>query len=218
MMDRLTRTMTAAAALLLLALFALPLWRIDLLAPQYPEGIGMLIRIDDVQGIKEQDLHNINGLNHYIGMKEIHAESIPELRWMPWLVGALVAAGLLAAAWGRRRALVAWLGTFLALGLAGLADFWRWAYDYGHDLSPDAIIKVPGMSYTPPILGTKQLLNFTASSWPASGGIAAGAAFLLGVLALWLAYRRPVRPASSARATSATAASRARPPAAIAGV
>ena len=198
MMDRLARAMTAAAALLLLLLFAFPLWRIELLAPQYPEGIGMLIRIDDVQGIKEQDLHNINGLNHYIGMKEIHADAIPELRYMPWLVGALIAMGLLVAAWGRRRALAAWLATFLALGLAGLADFWRWAYDYGHDLDPDAIIKVPGMSYTPPIIGTKQLLNFTASSWPSTGAIAAGIAFAIGALALWRSYHRPAarRPAA----------------------
>lgn len=214
MMDRLSRVMTAAAALLLLAPFAFPLWRIDLLAPQYPEGIGMLIRIDDVQGINPQDLQNINSLNHYIGMKEIHAASIPELRWMPWIVGALAVSGLVVAAWGRRRALVAWLGTFLLLGLAGLADFWRWAWDYGHDLAPDAIIRIPGMSYTPPIIGTKQLLNFTATSWPAAGGFAAGVAFALGALALWLAYRRPTH-TTPARATPD--AMPARPPAALAG-
>ena len=216
MLDRLEKALTAAAALLLLTLFALPLWRIDLLAPQYPEGIGMLIRIDDVQGLKPQDLNNINSLNHYIGMKEIHAESIPELRYMPWLVAALVVSGLLVAAWGRRRALAAWLGAFLVLGLAGLADFYRWAYDYGHDLSPDAIIKVPGMTYTPPIIGTKQLLNFTASSWPAAGGIAAGLAFALGAFALWHARRRrAAEPLVAARGTGA--ADRARPPA-LAGI
>ena len=219
MMDRLARAMTATAALLLLALFAFPLWRIDLLAPQYPEGIGMLIRIDDVVGLKEQDLHNINSLNHYIGMKEIHAESIPELRYMPWLVGALVVTGLLVAAWGRRRALVAWLGGFLVLGLAGLADFYRWSYDYGHDLDPDAIIKVPGMSYQPPMLGSKQLLNFTATSWPAWGGIAAGVAFALGALALWHAYRtRGVHtPTFSSGTATSTTATTSRPPTALAG-
>ena len=216
MMDRLARALTAVAALLLLALYAFPLWRIDLLAPQYPEGIGMLIRIDDVVGVKEQDLHNINGLNHYIGMKEIHAESIPELHWMPWLVGALVVTGLLVAAWGRRRALVAWLGAFLVLGLAGLADFWRWSYDYGHDLDPEAIIKVPGMSYQPPMIGTKQLLNFTATSWPSWGGIAAAVAFAIGALALWRAYHtRGSSPADTVRESSTA---KARPPAALAGV
>jgi copper chaperone NosL len=215
-MDRLARLMTATASLALLAVFALPLWRIELLAPQYPEGIGMLIRIDDVQGIKPNDLNNINGLNHYIGMKEIHAESIPELRYMPWLVGALVVTGLLVAAWGRRRALVGWLGTFLLLGVAGLVDFWRWAYDYGHDLAPDAIIKVPGMSYTPPIIGTKQLLNFTATSWPAAGGIVAGVAFAIGALALWRSWRTE----STARDARVTAgrATRSRAPTALAGV
>lgn len=217
MMDRIARGMTAVAALALLALFAFPLWRIDLLAPQYPEGIGMLIRIDDVQGVKPQDLHNINSLNHYIGMKEIHAESIPELRYMPWLVGALVVTGLLVAAWGRRRGLVAWLGGFLVLGLAGLVDFYRWAWDYGHDLAPDAIIKVPGMSYTPPIIGTKQLLNFTASSWPSIGGIAAGLAFAIGALALWRAYHTPGRPRHAATKRAAQA-ERERTPAELAGV
>jgi copper chaperone NosL len=215
MLDRLSRVMTAVAALALLAVFALPLWRIDLLAPQYPEGIGMLIRIDDVQGVKPQDLNNINGLNHYIGMKEIHAESIPELRYMPWIVGALVVTGLLVAAWGRRKALVAWLGAFLVIGVAGLADFYRWAYDYGHDLDPEAIIKVPGMSYTPPIIGTKQLLNFTASSWPSTGGIIAGMAFLIGALALWRAWHTPRR---SRHVATTAAAARGRSPAALAGV
>ena len=202
MLNRTSRILVAIASLLLLALYALPLWRIALLAPQYPEGIGMRIRIDDVEGIKPQDLANINSLNHYIGMKEIHAASIPELRWMPWIVGALVVAGLLVAAIGRRRALVAWLGSFLVLGLAGLADVYRWAWDYGHDLDPDAIIKVPGMTYTPPILGTKQLLNFTATSLPDTGALLAGLAFALAAAALWQS-RDVVRPARTSRPAGA---------------
>lgn len=198
MLNRTSRILLVVAALLMLAPYRLPLWRIDLLAPQYPEGIGMLIRIDDVQGVKEQDLNNINGLNHYIGMKEIHAESIPELRYMPWLLAGLVAGALLVAAWGRRTALVAWLVAFLTLGVAGLVDFWRWSYDYGHDLDPEAIISVPGMSYQPPLIGTKQLLNFTAASWPSTGAIALGVAFGLGALAFWIS--RPGRREGSALA------------------
>ena len=193
MMNKTSRILVAAASLLLLALYVLPLWRIELLAPQYPEGIGMRIRVNTVEGIKPQDLDNINGLNHYIGMKEIHAETIPELRYMPWLVAGLVIFGLVTAAVARRKLLVAWLGSFLVLGLAGLADFYRWAYDYGHDLDPDAIIKVPGMTYTPPIIGTKQLLNFTATSLPDSGAWVAGLAFALGAAALWTSRRAATR-------------------------
>ena len=72
--------------------------------------------------------------------------------------------------------------SFAALGVAGLFDFWRWGYDYGHNLDFEhAIIKVPGMTYQPPLIGTKQLLNFTAASWPDVGGVLAGVAFALGV-------------------------------------
>ena len=65
---------------------------------------------------------------------------------------------------------------FLAVALAGLYDFWRWEYDYGHDLDPTAAIRIPGMSYQPPLIGGKQLLNFHATSWPDVGGWAAIAA------------------------------------------
>ncbi|MGZ8378751.1 MAG: hypothetical protein ACXW0Z_16100, partial [Gemmatirosa sp.] len=58
-----SRLLTALAAVLLLGTFVFPLWRIELEAPQYPEGIGMLIRINTVDGIKPNDLQNINGLN-----------------------------------------------------------------------------------------------------------------------------------------------------------
>lgn len=204
MMNRLSRGLTALAALLLLTVYALPLWRIALRAPQYPEGIGMRIRVSTVEGIKPQDLDNLNALNHYIGMKPIHADAIPELRVMPWLVAGLAVFGLAAAVVGRRKLLAAWLAAFLALGVAGLADFYRWAWDYGHDLDPEAIIRVPGMSYTPPILGTKVLLNFTATSLPDAGAIACGVAFALGAAALWMSRRRS--PATLATAPAPRAA------------
>jgi nitrous oxidase accessory protein len=183
-MSSLSRRLLVVASLLLLSLFGLPLWRIHLIAPQYPEGLGMLIRINTVVGEKEHDLNSINALNHYIGMKPIDANAIPEMRFMPWIVLALVIGGLAAAVIGRRRGLIIWLVGFALVGAAGMADMWRWGYDYGHNLSSDAIIQVPGMTYQPPLIGSKQLLNFRAASWPASGGIVAGLSFLLGVLAL----------------------------------
>ncbi|MDZ4673743.1 MAG: hypothetical protein SGI84_04760 [Gemmatimonadota bacterium] len=188
MMDRLSRTALAGLALALVACLFLPLWRVALLAPQYPEGLGFYIWANRMSG----DLRSINGLNHYIGMKQIVPESIPELRLMPWALGGLVLAGLGAAAWGRRKALVAWV-SLLALGaLAGLADFWRWGYDYGHDLDPTAAIKIPGMTYQPPLLGSKQLLNFHATSLPAAGGWIAFGVLALGI-ALIIRERRLAR-------------------------
>ena len=184
-MSKLSRILTVAGALLLTALYVVPLWSIQLFAPQYPEGLGMRIRLTTVAGDRPNDLQTINQLNHYIGMKVIDPDGIPELRYFPIVVAALIALGLLAALLGKRRLVIAWLGGLAAFGAAGLVDFWRWSYDYGHNLDFEhAVIKVPGMTYQPPIIGTKQLLNFTASSWPAAGAYIALAAFALGVLAL----------------------------------
>jgi hypothetical protein len=181
----------AISSLLLIGLFVFPIWHVRLTAPQYPEGLGMNIRINTVEGATATDLQNINGLNHYIGMKAIDPETIPELRFMPWIVGALLISGLVVAALGRRKILYLWMAGFLTLGIAGLVDFWRWEYDYGHNLdAATAIIKIPGMSYQPPLIGTKQLLNFQAVSLPGIGGILAGVAFALGLFAVILVVRQ----------------------------
>lgn len=177
------RLVLAACSLVLVAMYLSPLWHITLQAPQYPEGLGLKIMLSDVQGQHEYDLQNINNLNHYIGMKRIEPDAIPELRIMPWIVAGLIGLGLTAAASGKHWMLYLWCGVFLAVAVAGLVDFWLWAYDYGHNLDVEhAAIKVPGMSYQPPIIGSKQLLNFRAHSWPALGGWAAFGSLGVGML------------------------------------
>lgn len=167
----------------------------------------MVIRINTVTGARPNDLTNINELNHYIGMKIIDPAAIPELRFMPWIVGALVVLGLLAAAVGRRGLTWAWLSGIALFAIAGLADFWRWTYDFGHNLDTEhAIIKVPGMVYQPPIIGSKQILNFTATSWPASGTWLAALAVVLGLVAVFLGGRRGRPRQANTRRESASVA------------
>lgn len=209
-MPRMARWLVGVGALAVLGVFVFPLWRVTLEAPQYPEGIGMLIHVDGVSGVKEHDLTNINGLNHYIGMKRIEPEAIPELRFMPWIAGIIVISGVLVAWRGSRALYMGWASVVLAILAAGVYDFWRWEYDYGHDLSPAAAIRIPGLSYQPPLFGSKQILNFVAHSYPAAGGwllILAGTVFGL-VLVYLLFARRPqiVRTESARRATLASIA------------
>jgi len=186
-----------ASAFLLFAL-PLPLWQIRLIAPQYPEGLGMDIHARTVVGAKEHDLDNINELNHYIGMKTIEPEGIAELRVIPWLIAGLGVLGFIVAIARKRALLIAWLLSFGALGVVGLWDFWHWEHDYGHNLDlQHAIIKIPGMTYQPPLIGSKQLLNFTASSWPAAGTMLLGAAFVLGVVAMFIGKRADRRVAAA---------------------
>ncbi|MEO8029724.1 MAG: hypothetical protein ABJC74_00645 [Gemmatimonadota bacterium] len=188
-----SRIAVAFAALLLAVVYVQPLWHIGLKAPQYPEGLGLYISVDRITGQHPQDLNSINGLNHYIGMKKIEPDDIPELRFMPWLVAGLLVSGLVVAAVGRRPGLIAWLVLFVTGAFAGLIDFYRWGYDYGHNLDSHAIISVPGMSYQPPLIGQKQLLNFSATSWPAGGGWALIAALVIGLVVLGLELRRSHR-------------------------
>jgi copper chaperone NosL len=185
MLSRNSRIFIGVAALSLIGLYFVPLWNINLGAPQYPEGLGMRIWLDAITGLKPNDLGSINNLNHYIGMKPIEPDSIPELRYMPVIVGLLVATGAAVALAGRRALAWIWLGAFVLLGIAGMVDFYRWGYDYGHDLDQEnAIIKVPGMTYQPPLIGSKKLLNFTATSLPAAGAIIATLSLGLAVAAL----------------------------------
>lgn len=161
----------ALAALMLLPLYWIPFWSISMKAPQFPEGIGMHISINDVTGHSKHDISSINILNHYIGMQAIEVDRIPEIRIMPWIFALMIVAGLMVAATGYRSWALAWIALFGVLAIAGFVDYYLWGYEYGHNLSPDAPIKVPGMSYQPPLIGSKQLLNIRASSWPYWGSL-----------------------------------------------
>lgn len=185
-MKKRSRILIGLASLALLLMYVFPIWKISLDAPQYPEGLGLEIWINTVKGQKQHDLNNVNNLNHYIGMKRIEPDSIKELKMMPWIIGFLIVTGILVAVTGKRWMLYAWVGSFVIISIVGLVDFWLWEYDYGHNLDEEnAIIKIPGMSYQPPLIGSKQLLNFVATSWPALGGIAA---FISIGIGLWVSF------------------------------
>ena len=189
-MNKIPRYVFAAATGILILMYFLPLWSISLEAPQYPEGIGLYIWIDNITGEHKHDLANINRLNHYIGMKEIHPESIAELRIMPYIIFALIIFGIAANLLKKRIFLIIWLVIFMLIAITGLVDFYLWEYDYGHNLNPDAAIKIPGMSYQPPLIGTKQILNMRTTSLPAAGGLVAFLSIIAAMFALVLDVRQ----------------------------
>lgn len=168
-----------------------PIWSIFLEAPQYPEGLSMFIHANKISG----EYEIINGLNHYIGMKEIHEDEFWEFKVLPYALGVLGLLCILAAALGKKLWLYVITAIYLVFGIAFMYDFWRWEYDYGHNLDPHAAIVVPGMSYQPPLLGFKQLLNFGAYSYPNIGGwIMFAVAFILIVLTFveWKASKKEI--------------------------
>ena len=163
---------------LIISIFV-PLWAIYLEAPQYPEGLGMFLHANKITG----DYEIINGLNHYIGMKEIHQEDFWEFKILPYALGFFAALAFLTVFLNNKKLLYFFAALFLIFGVAFMVDFYLWEYDYGHNLDPNAAIVVPGMSYQPPLIGFKQLLNFGAYSYPDIGGwIMFGVGIILVVL------------------------------------
>lgn len=161
-----SKILLLAVAVLFIASIFVPMWRIELDAPQYPEGLVLQLHADKIAG----DVDIINGLNHYIGMKTLHTEDFLEFKILPYILGIFSFFALVTAFYAKRRQLYGLFISLIVFGILAAVDFYHWNYNYGHDLDPNAAIKVPGMAYQPPLLGYKQLLNFGAYSIPDTGG------------------------------------------------
>jgi copper chaperone NosL len=195
-----SRLLIAIAALAMTAVFFLPVWFIFLIAPQYPEGLEMNIWLTKITG--QVDI--INGLNHYIGMKKISADMFPEFGYMKYILAGFIVYGLVVALIGSRKLLLSLLALTVLMAGAALYDFYKWGYDYGHNLDPHAAIKVPGLSYQPPVVGHKTILNFDAYSYPDLGGwivIGAGAIFFAVFFFEWYRNRKTAKQTIPAKHT-----------------
>lgn len=181
-----TRILILISCLLMLSAYVLPLWHILLDAPQYPEGLEMKIWLSGLSG----NIDQINGLNHYIGMKHISVDDFKEFKILPYIFGALTLIGICAALLKSRKVLITWFVGLCLFAVLGFSDFYIWEYNYGHNLNPHAAIKVEGMYYQPPLFGYKQLLNFTAGSLPDTGGILVGIGGIFAAAALFYKPRK----------------------------
>ena len=178
-LSKLSKILLITSGIGLIISIFVPLWATYLEAPQYPEGLGMFLHANKITG----DYEIINGLNHYIGMKEIHQEDFWEFKILPYALGFFAALAFLTVFLNNKKWLYFFAALFLIFGVAFMVDFYLWEYDYGHNLNPNAAIVVPGMSYQPPLFGFKQLLNFGAYSYPDIGGwIMFGVGIILVVL------------------------------------
>jgi copper chaperone NosL len=81
-LTKLSRILLLLAAIALIFVLFTPIWRIDLDAPQYPEGLRLQIHATGLQG----NVDIVNGLNHYIGMKTLHNEDFIEFKVLPYCI------------------------------------------------------------------------------------------------------------------------------------
>jgi len=187
-LDLRERALIVVAALLLAAVYVLPLWNMTMFAPQYPDGLRMDIYSYKLEGGRQgQDVKEINLLNHYIGMNDLATEDFTEFKWMPFVVGAIALLILRAAAHGRMMDLVDVSVLYLYFSAFSLWSFAYKLYSYGHNLAPTAAVKVA--PFMPPIVGYKKLANFEVYSYPAAGAYALAAVVVLLLVAVFLAWR-----------------------------
>jgi len=194
-LDTAPRLLLLVAALLLVPTFLLPLWKLTMFAPQYPEGLNLDIHSYKLVGGNDgQDIKEINILNHYIGMKDLTTADFTEFKWMPFVIGMLGLLFLRALVHGRLGDLLDVAVLYVYFGLFALWSFGYKLYSYGHNLAPTASVKVD--PFMPPLFGHKKLANFEVYSFPAAASYflaAVGAVLLTALFLAWREARREER-------------------------
>ena len=154
----------------LITVFFLPLWKIYMTAPQYPRGLSLYIYPHKVEGgNKGQHIQEINTLNHYIGMKPIDRSQLEDLDWIPFAIGALIVLSLRLVVIGTGKGVIdLFVMSMYFTGFVFVRFVYK-LYTLGHTLDPAAPMTVE--PFTPVIFGTKQIANFTISSYPSFGSI-----------------------------------------------
>ncbi len=183
-----SRLAICIAALLIIPSLFLPLWTMDFTAQQYPEGLELFIYSNAMVGGDDgNDLTEINVLNHYIGMRELHEDDFLEFKWIPLVIGLLFIVALRAAAIGTIKSVVDIIVGMIYFGAFSLWRFWYMLSSYGHQLDPKAAVKVE--PFTPPLFGSNLVGQFTVESFPGTGSYCMFLFVLLLLLAVFLSFK-----------------------------
>lgn len=150
-----------------------PLWHMTFRSNQYPDGLSLHIYASQLEGGKtpaRDDLREINALNHYIGMRPLLESDFSEFTWLPFAIGGLALLALRAMVVGKMSSLIDVFVLFTYFGLYSFWSFYHRLYLYGHNLDPTAAIKVA--PFTPPLIGSQVVGNFTVNSYPGGASYA----------------------------------------------
>lgn len=183
-----TAAISLARICLLVSLF-LPYWHIKLKAPQYPRrDLQLNTYINRVEG----DLREINGLNHYIGMRPLEEAAPMEKALGVWGIIALVLL-MESAAFIHSRWAALFLIPVIVFPAAFLGDLFFWLHRFGQNLDPTAPLSNAVKPFTPPPLGLGEIGQFKTIAWQGWGLWLAWAAAGFSLIALYL-HRRAYKP------------------------
>ncbi len=180
--------MLSLARLALIISVFLPYWHMTLEAPQYPNGLELTAYVNHLEG----DVREIDGLNHYIGMRKLNDAASLERALGVWVVIAMVVliemAGLVHTKWALLLVIPA-----LLFPVGFLVDLQFWLYSHGHNLDPAAPLSSSVKPFVPPALGVGTIGQFRTIASAEAGWYFACASSLFVAAALFF-HRRAFKP------------------------
>jgi hypothetical protein len=183
----------AAARVLLLVSIFIPYWHMDLDAPQYPNGLQVTAYVNHLEG----DVKEIDGLNHYIGMRPLEQAARFERASSVWVIVAMVllveGAAFVHTRWAVLLALPA-----LLFPVGFLVDLQFWLHTFGQNLDPAAPLSSSVKPFTPALLGEGGIGQFKTFATAGPGLWLAAASSCLTVVAFYF-HRRAYRALATLR-------------------
>lgn len=143
------------AALLIVTMF-LPYWSITLHAPQYPKGLTIDAFVSEMRG----DVAEVDGLNHYIGMMRLEDAATLE-RTVSRIAIPIIAVLAVLSFWVKSRWRWLLAMPIIIYPVVFVIDLFAWLYHAGHSLDPKAALSSSIHEFTPTILGTGIIGQFS---------------------------------------------------------
>jgi hypothetical protein len=176
-----------ARILLLVSLF-LPYWHMELQAPQYPDGLHMTAHLNALTG----DVAEIDGLNHYIGMRSLYeAAEIERFVGVFIMIAFIVMLELASHIHTRWAALL--VAPVVLFPVVFLVDLHLWMRHFGLNLDPNAPLSNAVKPFVPTALGKGGIGQFVTIASPGAGLILATVASVVLIVALFF-HRRAYKP------------------------
>lgn len=181
------------ARILLIASIFLPYWHMELEAPQYPKGLFLTAYVNTLTG----DVKEIDGLNHYIGMRPLHEAAHFEKTIAVWAVLAMFLLVEGAMFVHSRWAVLLAIPT-IVFPVGFLVDLKYWMTEFGQNLDPSAPLSASVKPFTPTILGEGGIGQFRTYSDMGLGLYMAFAAAGVTIIAFYF-HRRAYKPLFDAK-------------------
>lgn len=182
-----TLTLMLARVVLLVSIF-FPYWHMELVAPQYPKGLFLTAYVNNLAG----DVREIDGLNHYIGMRPLGEAAAFERTASVWMILAMFllveGAALVHSKWAVLLAIPA-----VSFPIGFILDLHFWMKTFGLNLDPSAPLSSSVKPFVPTVIGEGGIGQFKTFAEFGTGYWLAVACAVLTIVGFYF-HRRAYRP------------------------